>query len=293
MKVSLSSGTILLTRRNSDRRLPSLLLYFHSLTTSPQSPSSPYRPSPRPSTPGHPHRPPRPHWLKSEGRRHYVGLGHVYQGRYKSFPVEEDEHFLAVARYVERNAPGPTGSARGRIGGRVSGGVVVELRRTRRSWPRGRWRFRKTGWSESIAPTTRASWRATPQRPARVAVWRDGMAETDPSVSAWNRRTARRSAGHRAAGRGGQRLVSPMSAYLYCQYRTCPVFRSFALEQRHAGRGVGGIAPARPHWSPARRRDIHWTARRNGWPCPQASETWTETEGLPYKCISPGIPDPV
>jgi putative transposase len=28
----------------------------------------------------------------------------VYQGRYKSFPVEEDGHFLAVARYVERNA---------------------------------------------------------------------------------------------------------------------------------------------------------------------------------------------
>ena len=36
--------------------------------------------------------------------RHYVGLGHVYQGRYKSFPLEEDEHFLAVAWYVERNA---------------------------------------------------------------------------------------------------------------------------------------------------------------------------------------------
>ena len=40
-------------------------------------------------------------WQES---RHYVGLGHVYQGRYKSFPLEEDEHFLAVARYVERNA---------------------------------------------------------------------------------------------------------------------------------------------------------------------------------------------
>lgn len=40
-------------------------------------------------------------WQKN---RHYVGLGHVYQGRYKSFPVEEDTHFLAVARYVERNA---------------------------------------------------------------------------------------------------------------------------------------------------------------------------------------------
>ena len=33
-----------------------------------------------------------------------VGLGHLYQGRFKSFPVQEDGHFLTVARYVERNA---------------------------------------------------------------------------------------------------------------------------------------------------------------------------------------------
>ncbi len=32
------------------------------------------------------------------------GEGHVYQGRYKSFPIQEDEHFVAVCRYVERNA---------------------------------------------------------------------------------------------------------------------------------------------------------------------------------------------
>ncbi|TWT67132.1 transposase [Allorhodopirellula solitaria] len=37
---------------------------------------------------------------------HYktTGLGHLYQGRFKSFPVQTDEHFLTVARYVERNA---------------------------------------------------------------------------------------------------------------------------------------------------------------------------------------------
>ena len=28
----------------------------------------------------------------------------MYQGRFKSFPVQDDEHFLTVARYVERNA---------------------------------------------------------------------------------------------------------------------------------------------------------------------------------------------
>ena len=36
--------------------------------------------------------------------RHSTGRGHVYQGIYKSFPVQEDAHFLKVARYVERNA---------------------------------------------------------------------------------------------------------------------------------------------------------------------------------------------
>ena len=44
------------------------------------------------------------HVRRWQEHRGYAGLGHVYQGRYKSFPVESDEHFLAVARYVERNA---------------------------------------------------------------------------------------------------------------------------------------------------------------------------------------------
>ena len=33
-----------------------------------------------------------------------VGCGHLYQGRFKNFPVQTDEHFLTVCRYVERNA---------------------------------------------------------------------------------------------------------------------------------------------------------------------------------------------
>jgi REP-associated tyrosine transposase len=35
--------------------------------------------------------------------RHRVGYGHLYQGRYKSFPVENDDHFYQLVRYVERN----------------------------------------------------------------------------------------------------------------------------------------------------------------------------------------------
>ncbi|MCS7467067.1 transposase [Stieleria sp. ICT_E10.1] len=36
---------------------------------------------------------------------HYesTGEGHLYQGRFKSFPVQCDEHFLTLCRYVERN----------------------------------------------------------------------------------------------------------------------------------------------------------------------------------------------
>ena len=42
------------------------------------------------------------HVRRWQEHRGYAGLGHVYQGRYKSFPVESDEHFWVVARYVER-----------------------------------------------------------------------------------------------------------------------------------------------------------------------------------------------
>jgi len=35
--------------------------------------------------------------------RHYGGSGHVWQGRFKAFPIQQDNHLLAVLRYVERN----------------------------------------------------------------------------------------------------------------------------------------------------------------------------------------------
>lgn len=31
------------------------------------------------------------------------GTGHLYQGRFKSFPIQSDNHLLTVMRYVERN----------------------------------------------------------------------------------------------------------------------------------------------------------------------------------------------
>lgn len=44
------------------------------------------------------------HSKRWHASRQTAGTGHVYQGRYKAFPVFADTHFLRVCRYVERNA---------------------------------------------------------------------------------------------------------------------------------------------------------------------------------------------
>jgi putative transposase len=43
------------------------------------------------------------HAMRWRVAHHTVGLGPLYQGRFKSFPVQCDHHFATVARYVERN----------------------------------------------------------------------------------------------------------------------------------------------------------------------------------------------
>ena len=83
-----------------------------------------------------------------------AGTGHLYQGRFKAFPVEDDEHFYTVTRYVERNA--------------LRAGLVDRAEEWRWSslWRResgdaqsrrcgaGRWRVRATGsnWSTRRRP---------------------------------------------------------------------------------------------------------------------------------------------
>jgi putative transposase len=44
------------------------------------------------------------HVTRWQKHRHVVGEGHLYQARYKSFPVETDDYFYRLMRYVERNA---------------------------------------------------------------------------------------------------------------------------------------------------------------------------------------------
>lgn len=49
------------------------------------------------------------HWLSTTHTRRVhvatktIGAGHLYQGRYKSFIVEDDNYLLALIKYVERN----------------------------------------------------------------------------------------------------------------------------------------------------------------------------------------------
>ena len=49
------------------------------------------------------------HWLTNRhvrlfhSRNAKLGGGHLYQGRYKSFPIQDEAHFWTVLRYVEAN----------------------------------------------------------------------------------------------------------------------------------------------------------------------------------------------
>jgi len=58
------------------------------------------------------------HVRRWHAHHHTQGGGHLYQGTYKSFPIQDGEHLLTVCRYVERNAlraglvgPAPDGRA--------------------------------------------------------------------------------------------------------------------------------------------------------------------------------------
>lgn len=43
------------------------------------------------------------HTLRWHSKQKTLGTGSLYQGRYKSFIIQEDHHLLTVLRYVERN----------------------------------------------------------------------------------------------------------------------------------------------------------------------------------------------
>ena len=74
-----------------------------------------------------------------------TGTGHLYQGRFKSFLVQDDAHFLTVCRYVEANAlrAGLAERAEG-WSWEAYGGCIAPGPRRLTSLP-GRWRGRRIG----------------------------------------------------------------------------------------------------------------------------------------------------
>lgn len=44
------------------------------------------------------------HTMRWHAHYHTEGTGHLYQGRFKTFPIQRDDHLLTVLRYVEQNA---------------------------------------------------------------------------------------------------------------------------------------------------------------------------------------------
>jgi len=88
-------------------------------------------------------------WQRHRGQ---VGYGHVYQGRFKSFPVSTDEYFYQVVRYVERNVAGEPGKNRRRPGaGPACGGASAEPGTNGGSCPAGHSPVRATGVSLSTS----------------------------------------------------------------------------------------------------------------------------------------------
>ena len=71
-------------------------------------------------------------------REHYHdrGAGHLYQGRFKELPVQDDYHLLTVLRYVEANPLRGTGPSGRRVAVvQFRGAETQSGRRTASDWP--------------------------------------------------------------------------------------------------------------------------------------------------------------
>ena len=118
-------------------------------------------------------------WQKHRGK---VGEGHLYQDRFKSFPVQTDDYFYQVVRYVERNAlrAGLAATAEawrwGSLWCRMSG--TAEQRSLLSPWPITRPRL----WTKLVND---------PQHESEVHAIRAAVARGRPfGTDAWVRQTA-------------------------------------------------------------------------------------------------------
>ncbi len=124
------------------------------------------------------------HTQRWHAHRHSTGSGHVYQGRFKSFPIQEDEHLYTVARYVERNALRANLTRRaeqwrfGSLYRWLRGNA--EDRQLLSAWPLPR----KSGWADLVN---------APQTAAELSALRRSLKRGNPlGDDSWSERTVRR-----------------------------------------------------------------------------------------------------
>ena len=126
------------------------------------------------------------HWLLTchvvRHRRVYGGCGHVWQGRFKAFPVQQDHHLLTVIRYVERNP--------------LRAGIV----RRAEDWPWSSLGARLGGWLPSFLehppielPPDWREWVNEPQTQTELLGLRERICRGGPyGDRTWTRTTAAR-----------------------------------------------------------------------------------------------------
>jgi len=110
------------------------------------------------------------------------GWGHVYQGRFKSFPVQEDAHFLTVVRYMERNV------MRAKLVRKAENWKWCSLWRRERGGPSERGLL--TEWPVP-RPGDYLQWVNGPQTDAELAALRVSVSKGRPfGANRWQRATA-------------------------------------------------------------------------------------------------------
>lgn len=101
------------------------------------------------------------HTMRYHAHYKTSGTGHVYQGRFKSFPIQSDEHLLIAMRYVERNP------------------VRANFVELAEEWPWGSASARQQ-------PQDKRGWLTAPVDPPLPRQWRSWVnkSETDAEVKA-------------------------------------------------------------------------------------------------------------
>ncbi len=124
------------------------------------------------------------HTQRWHAHHHSAGTGHLYQGRFKSFPVQSDDHFLTVCRYVERNP--------------LRAGLVVRAEEWRWSslWRRSKGGRQGRAWLSAwplAPPRNWVRWANEPQTDTELEALRKCVARGQPyGTETWVQRMIRR-----------------------------------------------------------------------------------------------------